>query len=222
MKPVIEPPDGPDTRGRLLAAAETVFAAEGFHHATIRSICTLANANIAAVNYHFRDKDGLYAAVLQNVFERARARAPLPPKDAGSPEARLGAFIRAMLTRMLGDSDDTHPEALIAREMIEPSAALDIIVDRMMRPVWNELRGIVREISGETDDREVDLLAMSVIGQLVAYKHCRAVVERLAGRTDFTPAGLSRLADHITRFSLAALRSRRRTARPAPRRAAGK
>ena len=57
------PPDD-RTRERLINAAGEVFAEQGFHATTIRDICTKADANVAAVNYHFRDKMGLYVAVL--------------------------------------------------------------------------------------------------------------------------------------------------------------
>ena len=53
-----------ETNGRLLAAATEVFADVGYRAATLREICRRGNANIAAVNYHFRDKEQLYMAVL--------------------------------------------------------------------------------------------------------------------------------------------------------------
>ena len=49
------------TKAKLLEAAGEEFADKGFEKATIRGICELAGANIAAVNYHFGDKEQLYA-----------------------------------------------------------------------------------------------------------------------------------------------------------------
>src|SRR4030095_12192205 len=60
-----------ETRQRLLEAAGEVFAARGFRAATVREICQRAQANLAAVNYHFGDKERLYAAVLQYTFHCA-------------------------------------------------------------------------------------------------------------------------------------------------------
>ena len=83
----------PETRQRLLQAAAEVFAARGFRQATVREICRRAQANLAAVNYHFRDKEGLYADVLEDAHRQALKKYPLdgpdyealPPPDACRP-----------------------------------------------------------------------------------------------------------------------------------------
>jgi hypothetical protein len=56
---------GVATRKKLLAAAGRVFAEKGYHDATIAEICRLAGTNIAAVNYHFSDKETLYLEALR-------------------------------------------------------------------------------------------------------------------------------------------------------------
>ena len=53
-----------ETCDRLLEVAARLFAARGFKDVTIREICRSARANVAAVNYHFGDKLGLYREVL--------------------------------------------------------------------------------------------------------------------------------------------------------------
>src|SRR5687768_6942688 len=62
--------DGAQTRQTLLEVAGRVFAERGYMNATSQEICELASANIAAVNYHFGSKDGLYAAVLEEAHAR--------------------------------------------------------------------------------------------------------------------------------------------------------
>ena len=58
-----------ETHGRLLDAAARLFAARGFKDVTVREICRAARANVAAVNYHYRDKEGLYREVLGKAID---------------------------------------------------------------------------------------------------------------------------------------------------------
>ena len=58
-----------ETRERLLQVAKQLFADRGFRNVTVREICRDAHANVAAVNYHFGDKLGLYRAVLQSAID---------------------------------------------------------------------------------------------------------------------------------------------------------
>ena len=60
-----------DTRERLVTAASELFAENGFRKVTVRDICTAAGANVAAVNYHFGDKLGLYREVLERAIAEA-------------------------------------------------------------------------------------------------------------------------------------------------------
>src|SRR5215475_909529 len=91
------------TRAKLLAAAGEVFARAGYHNATIREICSLAGANVAAVNYHFRDKLGLYTEVLRKSVGVPQNKAVLKMFEQDAPPSEiLRQVIRAMVQRMCG------------------------------------------------------------------------------------------------------------------------
>lgn len=55
----------PDTKTRILDAAERLFAQQGFAATSLRQITAEAKANLASVNYHFQTKEALIQAVLQ-------------------------------------------------------------------------------------------------------------------------------------------------------------
>ena len=58
----------PDTKERILDAAERLFAREGFHNTSLRAITGEADVNLAAVNYHFGSKEALLDAVISYNF----------------------------------------------------------------------------------------------------------------------------------------------------------
>src|SRR3954453_12160787 len=89
------------TRKRLLEAAGEVFADKGFKAATVRDICCRAGANVAAINYHFGDKERLYAEVLQLAQVCAQERCPegFGEMPGASAEHRLHTIVHTFLRR---------------------------------------------------------------------------------------------------------------------------
>ncbi|WP_235738579.1 TetR/AcrR family transcriptional regulator [Nocardioides alcanivorans] len=59
------PPSRTSTRDRLLAAAERLLLEGDYDSLSLRAVCADAEANVAAVHYHFGGKDGLVATLLQ-------------------------------------------------------------------------------------------------------------------------------------------------------------
>lgn len=197
----------PETRRRLLDAAGEVFASKGFREATIREICALAGANIAAVNYHFRDKEGLYREVLAYTAKQSVERYPMWFDPSRPAAERLGVFVRNYMERLLDDGRPAWFGKLLAREMFEPTSALDDLARDFAGPMYAALQGIVRDLLGPRADEElVKRCARSVVGQCLLYKHARPMIERLAPEQGWGPADRAELAAHITAFSLAALR----------------
>ncbi|MEY4916305.1 MAG: hypothetical protein RL616_218 [Verrucomicrobiota bacterium] len=198
------------TRQQLLEAAAEVFAEVGFRNSTVREICRRAGANIAAINYHFGDKEKLYTEVLRHAH--ARALEKYPPLQGvtanATPEQKLRAFVHALLKRIFDDSPTACHGKLMSREMIEPTAALDSLVEEFIRPMASQLWQIVADILGcPLNDERVRLCAFSVVSQCVFYHHCGPVVARLVGRPAPDAAALENLAAHITKFSLAAMKN---------------
>jgi AcrR family transcriptional regulator len=195
------------TRQRLLEAAGEVFAESGFRQATIARICRRANANIAAVHYHFGDKDRLYAAVIDYADRCAREqRGPEPEVPASAtPEERLRAHVASFLSRLLDRGRPAWHAKLMAREMIDPTDALDRLAREKMRANHDQLAAIVRALLGPRATAErVRLCVLSIVGQCVFYRHSAPVIARLY--PDLVPADeVERIADHVTRFSLAAI-----------------
>ena len=205
-----------DTRRRLLEAAVEVFAQDGFRNATIERICRRARANIAAAHYHFGDKQGLYTAVFEYAEQlHAQQDAILEDGNAMPPEERLRAYVSALLSRLLDPQRPAWMARLLARELIEPTPALDRLVSRRMRSNHEQLSAIIRELVGPTaSDNAIRLCTLSVISQCVFYRNSAAIVARLY--PELVPVTeVPRITDHVIEFSLAAIRGLRDASRDA-------
>jgi AcrR family transcriptional regulator len=87
-----------DIKQRLIDSAGEAFGQRGYDGVGIREICQQAGANVAAVNYHFGDKRGLYVACLRHA-QTCRVEELTPPQWPAdmTPAEKLRAFIRATL-----------------------------------------------------------------------------------------------------------------------------
>lgn len=199
-------PDGATTtRDRLIDAATTVFAEHGFRDAGVREICRRAGANPAAVNYHFGSKQELYWAVLRHAFEKAGPAWPMPrlADEPTDPEGRLREWIRWFAERMFGE---TVMSQLMIAEMRDHTEALDRLIDESIRPVFEEVSGMVAAMTGlHPTSRRVELCVSSIIGQCLFYKAAKPLVERLHSHHRRDLPEIERVADHVYRFSIAGI-----------------
>lgn len=198
------------TRHDLIAAAGPLFASQGLEGATVRDICAKAGTSIAAVNYHFQGKTGLYLAVFRDFLEHVEKRYPLIPSlpDQAPIRRRLHAIVHSLLLRMLGHERSAVFFGLMMREMNQPTVALDLVIRHMTLPLFVHIGGLVREILGpQADDATVRCCVASVLGQCAVYRHMQPLIHRLDPSMKYDAATIERLADHITDFSLSAMRA---------------
>jgi AcrR family transcriptional regulator len=196
------------TRERIIEAAGEVFAESGYRHTTIRAICKRAGANVAAVNYYFGDKSALYLAVLKYWREKAFEEYPLDlDNEAGrSPEELLAAFVGTFIFRVLDKGRGSRFARLLAQELMQPTAALDVIIEETIRPHFAFLSDIVRRLLGEGHTEfTIQLCCVSVVGQIFYFYMSRPVVQRLLNREGFEEKEMLAIAAHITRFSLSGI-----------------
>jgi len=197
-----------DTQYRILEAAGEVFAEFGFRNSTVREICKRARVNLAAVCYHFRDKEGLYFEVLKYWHDISTKKYPMDSavNEKVPPEERLRNFIQLFLLRMLDEGKPAWFEKLIAKELMEPTAAFDRLLDQVVRPFYRVLELIIQEIIGNRANEEtIRLCCESIVSQCLRYKVKPAII-RLFEQDVYRPDGIDRIADHITRFSLMGLK----------------
>jgi AcrR family transcriptional regulator len=205
------------TRQRVLEAAARLFARRGFSDVTVREICRAAHANVAAVNYHFHDKLGLYTEVVRAAIEAIRGTSDIARHASeGAPaEQKLRIYVRVFLQRIAANGRDSWIFQLIRREIADPTPAFDLIIKHAIRPRLEYLGGVVSELLAcPPDDARVMKCVASLQSQCLFCLN--PAVARVFPRFNLTPPTLDELADHIAEFSLGGIRALARHPSAAP------
>jgi AcrR family transcriptional regulator len=98
-----------DTKARLVAAAEELFAERGVDGVSLREITRVSGAkNVIAVQYHFADRDGVLRAILDKHLPDVDSRRnALLDEIEGSPEpgvrAMAGALVKPLAPKLADD-----------------------------------------------------------------------------------------------------------------------
>jgi len=198
-----------DTSARILQAAGPIFAKNGYQGTTVRDICSQAEVNLAAINYHFGDKESLYIATVRLAHQNQTEKYPLPAWSEQTPTAiKLHDFILTLLSRMVGGEESERWQTeLIFRELTQPSAACESLGAEYFRPNMESLLAILGGVlPAKTLAHERLQIAFSIIGQCLFYRATMHSISIIVPSEDQQQHfRIEQLANHITQFSLAAL-----------------
>ena len=201
-------PASADTRQRLIDAAATLFADRGFQNVTVREICRASNANVAAVNYHFGDKAGLYRAVVTFAIQIMLETNELSQRagDGLSPEEQLRGFVRVLVSRLTGEGPNAWIHRLMAREMERPTDVLDQVTQQVFKPRMEYLCGVVGAITQlpAADARVMRCVTSLQVECLVA---ARPVPKPIARTLGTGAHDLEATISHVVDFSLGGMRA---------------
>ena len=141
--------DAVNTRQSLLEAAGEIFAKKGFWSATHEEICSRANANLAAINYHFGSKENLYIEAWKYSFEKSMEKYPMEGGAlAKDPvEKRLRGRVLSILKRIA--DPESYEIDIMLKEMANPTGILTEVIASKTEPGKRDFDSIIREIIGK-------------------------------------------------------------------------
>jgi AcrR family transcriptional regulator len=199
--------NGNKTNEKLLDAACDIFGKRGFRDARVADICRRAGTHAGAVTYYFGGKASLYVAAWRQAIERDVIPDMAVSADA-SPEDRLGITLLALIRKFCDRGASGQFSRMYLMELANPTGLIDEDWRKLIEPRRQNLLDIIRELAGpDTANEKVLFCELSIINQ------CRAFL--IPGRSDLeyllqqplTPKLIQKLADHITRFSIAGIRA---------------
>lgn len=197
------------TRDKILAAASDEFSANGYEKTTVRDICARADVNVAAVNYHFRDKQNLFYMVLSHWMDEfvktSGIHEILASEDA--PEEKVRAYIHAELAYICKENDpegvQLHRTRLILQELSSEGHDPDIF--RSQRDVEERLFYPIIEQLIDNGDPEVVRHACISASSIATHYFLMALADPnfiLQTRKD-----LEFMTDFLTTFALGGLKA---------------
>jgi AcrR family transcriptional regulator len=133
-------------RTKLLAEAIRIFGRKGFHDATVPAIVAAADSSTGSFYLHFRNKEDVFAAVLETISDRISAALNEAIAAAGPHVLlRMRAAVEA-LVRFLAE----HPAE--ARILIVESSGLGKRLEKMRREiVASHTRGVEQALRAAAD-----------------------------------------------------------------------
>jgi len=126
--------DRPDTKTRILDAAEKLFGMKGFDSTSLRDITAEAEVNLAAVNYHFQSKDSLMEAVICRRIEPVNRRR-LELLEATGENPTVDDILRAFLVPVIVELNISSVAPLLGRALADPGQFLERIIRTQFAPL---------------------------------------------------------------------------------------
>lgn len=201
---------GNETRERLLAAAVELFARRGFDATPVRDITAEAACNVAAVNYHFGNKENLYLEAFRSILDELRdrridtLRRDMSVASDLDLERFLESFARAFMEPLVNGCRGEALMALISREMLDPHLPAKVFSDEFLRPIVEVSTETMRQVAPPMNRETLQLCLMSVVGQLLHVLRARKVF--LEFQHPETEMDMADIVNHIVRFSTGGIR----------------
>lgn len=191
-------PSADPTRARILTAALDLFADRSFEGATTREIAQRAGVSQPSLNYHFRTKDDLWRAAVDQLF--AELRATMGARLDGLRGVDRVTTAKLMIRDFITFSA-AHPQLhrIITQESKGDGGRIDWLVDTHVRPLYEVTTDLFARLveHGAVPDIPAPFLYYILTGAgptiFVLAPECR----RLAGFDPLAPEAVETHADAV-------------------------
>ena len=173
---------GDETSARIIEAALNLFGERGYEGASTRDIAELAGVNAPALNYYFKNKEGVYSACTEYMVERIwdylaptieAAQAQLGTRPDTEQLIDTFCAIQSKIAEFMLVSNRTNSwRKFYAREQagLGPSGGEEMISQRIGQRIIGVTSGIISRLMGpDASDEECILRSMTLTGQLLPF-----------------------------------------------------
>lgn len=191
-----------NTRDRLIKVAMEMFAENGYDKTSVRELAKKADANIAAINYHFGGKEGLYQAVLEYIVSYMDSWAmPLIEEykkflanqnddfNMNETISWIENFINSFMYRAFESYESNILlHKIIAREQLKPTLGFDKIYDlatiKLAEDILSDLLSKISNI--DINDEKIIIYTVSITGLMQSFISANSTIRSQLKVNDFT------------------------------------
>jgi TetR/AcrR family transcriptional regulator, cholesterol catabolism regulator len=199
-----------DRRGQLIRESARLFRERGYEGTSVRDIAAATGLQSGSWVYHFKTKQDILAAVMEEGLRHSLQRIEAIGREALAPRERFHALVQAHLETILAPGQDFIPVLLYDWRSLAAEARPRVVtLQKRYEAVWDQAIAELRTSGDWAEPTRIDRLLMFGALNWIAHWY------RPEGGLD-----VGELADVATRFLLRtpgsrndAARTRRRGAR---------
>jgi AcrR family transcriptional regulator len=191
---------------RLLDAAERLFCERGFDSTSVRDLTKAAHCNVAAVNYHFGNKENLYEQMfrrhLKEMFDEHRQNIERVMNGSEtSLERFLESLVRTALEKLATGDTRIPLMKLITRECLNPQLKHEVVALDMVKEFLKKIGQCLQKLVPGLGERKAMMYVFSVEALLMHPMLFYDLYSKL-----FWDVDINELTGHIVKFAAAGIR----------------
>jgi TetR/AcrR family transcriptional regulator len=188
-----------ETKKAILCAAEKIFAEAGPAGARMDAIARSAGINKAMLHYYFKNKRGLYQAVLESNIEQFHRQASVILEGEGSAREVVLQYVAHQFD-FIG-ARPYYPR-LFQNLVMAGDPAMARILNTYLAPLFRKLAGVIEDgvRSGEFHPLDARHTVQSLIALIVFYFSAARVARQIGNVDVFAPAQQLRRKEEVLKF----------------------
>jgi TetR/AcrR family transcriptional regulator len=187
----------PTTREKILEAADHLFGEGGFDATTTREIAERSQVNKALIHYHFKNKEGLLASVLDRYYEKLAETLTDALEATGTLRSRMLQLLDTYIDFL---SQNRNFNRIVQREASGGKHMERIIAH--MTPLFQLAISVVHGAypSTRSGAMSASQLLVSFYGMCITYFTYNKMLEELTGTDPLSAENLATRKSHLARM----------------------
>jgi TetR/AcrR family transcriptional regulator len=185
-----------ETRRRILDAAEIEFARKGYDGTRLRDVALSVGVHHALLHHYFKDKEGLFRAVLERSIGSLSARALELLQSTGDVRDLARSFVETLVDFLVD-----HPHLVLimhfsSLDLDSPAYAVcEELAFRFVRPLVDATSDVIRSSQSSgvlRDDVDPKAVLIAALGAVTFPYHADKLVQAVFGRDTRSPEEVTR------------------------------